>query len=253
MQHKEAEPAHARLSPSGHHWLQCPAAPRLSEGQPDTPSRYAQEGTDAHAVLESALTAGRLDGDTCANYEQFAALQIAMEAVASQRARFVEELFFHTERRVYPSTRRSDLYGTADVVIGGILASGEAGITVIDYKHGQNVAVPASSPQLAIYLLGAANSLGIKFDHFRAVIVQPRLRFGHMEQVRWHDYTFAELLKFSREMHAAAALTDDPDAQPIAGSHCKWCKAKPVCPAYEVRTPSRRTAVSDADAFGGLF
>ena len=48
--------AHADFGASGSkRWLNCSASVQLSRGMPNYESKYAQEGTDAHACLEFIL------------------------------------------------------------------------------------------------------------------------------------------------------------------------------------------------------
>ena len=47
---------HALLSASSAtRWINCPPSARLCENQPDKPSEYAEEGTQAHALCEYKL------------------------------------------------------------------------------------------------------------------------------------------------------------------------------------------------------
>ena len=175
---------------------------------------------------------------------------MAFDVVQEERRAFAQELLFKTESRVFPTSRRTDLFGTADVIVAGRFADGSYGTTLIDLKYGKNVAVPATTPQLGIYLMGAASLTGLPVSVFRAVIVQPRLRFATRDKVLRYDRDMKEMLEFSRHLHDAAAKTDDPNAEPIEGEHCRWCKAKDVCPAYNsAHAGSNR----DARDFGFAF
>lgn len=51
---------HAKIcGPSGaHRWMVCPGSERLSQGMPDGSSKYAIEGTAAHALAEQCLLSG---------------------------------------------------------------------------------------------------------------------------------------------------------------------------------------------------
>jgi hypothetical protein len=225
--------AHAKLSPSAaDRWAACPASIRLSAGMPDVPSSYAQEGTAAHAVLERALRAGSLTRESCAGDDElFDALAVAVDAVAALRADFSALDFIDYEVRVTPFRQREDTRGTADIAMAGMLRDGRTAVLVADYKHGKNVAVGASSAQLMLYALGVANAVGGFIDTFITVVIQPRLAVG-TQRVKRHEHDRAAMIEFSRRMLAAAKATEAPDAPAIAGLHCRWCLAKPVCPAH---------------------
>ena len=51
---------HSRLSASkSHRWLKCPGSVKMSEGIEDKPSKYAEEGTQAHELAERCLCSGK--------------------------------------------------------------------------------------------------------------------------------------------------------------------------------------------------
>src|ERR1700750_2753441 len=53
--------AHAELGPSSaKRWMTCPGSVRMSRGLENKSSRYAEEGTEAHALAEKILR-GRLE------------------------------------------------------------------------------------------------------------------------------------------------------------------------------------------------
>ena len=116
-------------------------------------------------------------------------------------------------------------------------------LTVVDLKYGMGVKVYAErNKQLMIYALGVREELDFThgpFDRIRIVISQPRL--DHLDE--W-DCTSAELDAFGEEVKAAAAkalkLYNEPLPAAIGDNclalnpsedACRWCKAKPHCPA----------------------
>lgn len=243
---------HARLGPSAaDRWWACPAAPRMAAMVPPAPSSaYAQEGTAAHSVLETALNKWHLDRADCASDEQYHALQIAFDAISLERQRYIEPHFFAVETRVHPC-HRADLFGTADVVIAGTLIDGGTkSVSIADLKYGQHVIVAATTKQLAIYALGAAALVGMAHvDTFRTIVVQPRGKAKTIPKVRKHDYSLAEMLVFNRQMLEAAAATDLPDAPQVAGKHCMWCGAKDICAAHASASGSAKPNMADFDIF----
>lgn len=140
-------------------------------------------------------------------------------------------------------------------------AAGTADATIVhprelcttDLKYGMGVRVYASyldpdgkrrgNKQLMIYTLAVREELDMThgpFDRFRFVISQPRI--DHLDE--W-DCTAAELDEFAEEvrgasaralfLHKLGAKPDDPEwvAEYLNPSEdaCRWCKAKPTCPA----------------------
>jgi hypothetical protein len=235
-----AETSHARLGPSSaDRWMACAASIRMSQGLPDKPSKYAEEGTRAHAALEDALSRGVAipDEALCDDATMVAHVTSAITAVMDAMAQFADIERFETERRVYPVRGRGDIHGTADVIISGRLHDGRRCVQILDLKYGANHMVSEASPQLAIYGLGAAEEIGGLVDVFRTTVIQPRLRF-RAEPVRTKDRDRAEMLAFLGAVRRAAAATDDSNAPAVAGAHCLFCKAKDTCQAYAMRPAS---------------
>ena len=93
-----------------------------------------------------------------------------METVAALRQDGVEPSVF-VEQRLDMRSYVKDCFGTSDcVIIGGDT------IVICDFKFGK-LPVPATSPQLRIYALGACELFGNLYDftRIRTVIYQPRL------------------------------------------------------------------------------
>ena len=238
-----------KLRPSSaDRWMTCPASVRLSADLVEPPpSPYATEGVEAHEALERSLLSGTIDADP--GTELHDALSLAISTLETERQRFEPGHVFLTETKVRPSLAHPELAGTADIIVAGKLIDGGLGLTIADFKYGRNVAVPAGTPQLAIYALGAAQMVGGPIEHFRSMIIQPRVRFGR--PIKTHDRGVREMLSFNRQLHDAIAATADPAQEPVAGDHCRWCLAKPTCPAAgERRSESaRKQAESDFAAF----
>ena len=76
------------------------------------------------------------------------------------------------------------------------------------------------------YAVGALKDRDAK--EVELVIVQPRARHREGPVRRWR-VSAEKIRAFEAELKAAIAETKKPDAKLCAGSHCKWCTAKPVC------------------------
>jgi hypothetical protein len=226
--------AHATLgASSASRWMACPGSVRLSAGLPDHESPYAKEGTAAHDLAERALRKG-LDPDVWLDTEIDGVL-VTEEMVEAVRV-YVDHVRRRAEGKTLLLEHKFDLsplnppgpmFGTSDATVW---CPTERVLDVIDYKHGQGVAVDASgNPQLRYYGLGAVLALGERPEVIRLTIVQPRA-YHHAGVVRTDEMVFEDLVSFKRELMELAGRTIDQAAPLMAGDHCRFCKALPVCP-----------------------
>lgn len=227
---------HAFLSCSGaHRWTACPGSARLEVQFPRSESVYAQEGTTAHALLESALLLGDTSAEASvelvegATPEMAETLQPVIDWVDQwQTAHPGAEMFL--ERKVNPGQAlgREDLWGTADV-LGIARKQGE--ILIGDLKYGAGRAVEVEgNVQLQLYALGALALAGPEIERVTLAILQPRAVHA-AGPVRIATLQRAELEAFGVEIRTAAAKTDQPGAPLVAGEHCTFCRASGGCPA----------------------
>lgn len=170
------------------------------------------------------------------------------DEMAEQVAKYVDRVrqyagtegVLTAERRVSISrfTGEEGAAGTADA---SIVIPRE--LQVHDLKYGMGVRVSAvKNKQLMTYALGVRDEMDMAygpFDRIRLVIHQPRL--DHLSE--W-DCTSEELDAFAEEVRekAAGALKLYREPMPaVIGDNClalspsedacRWCKAKPTCPA----------------------
>lgn len=242
--------AHAVLgASSSERWMTCPGSVRLSHGRPDDTSIYAIIGTAAHELVERCLREG-IDaadavGETVAVPERSddGTIEIHQIEVDEEMADAVQVMVDHVRSRwetgdVYLELQMSlealdppeDMFGTGDVVIWH---GDNSLLEIIDYKHGQGVAVDAvENSQLKYYALAAVVTLKVKPETIQMTIVQPR---GHHPAgtIRSDEISWADLVAFKRELFAAAEATQAPDAPLVPGEHCRFCRALAVCPAQK--------------------
>jgi len=220
--------AHATLgASSAHRWLACPASVRLTRDIPSVSSPYAEEGTRAHAVAETALRLG-VDARTANEItkgfgaDQFEDLD-AIDAYIDHVRGIPGELF--VEQRVHFDQWVPGGFGTAD----SIRVTPDT-LRVTDLKFGRGVRVDATeNPQLKLYGLGALAAFDFIYD-FSVVelcIVQPRL--GHVSA--WST-TPEDLRSWGESIRPAAelALTDDAPVNP-GEPQCRFCDAAGTCRA----------------------
>lgn len=220
---------HAKLSPSAaDRWMTCPGSVVLSEGMPDRSSRFADEGTAAHAVAEALLMgkASKADIDVVDN------VMVYVDHVQSLGGEF------HAEQRVSVNCA---VYGTADAVVW---QPDTAALHIVDLKFGAGVPVEVhGNLQLKIYALATLLTFKYPAHTVTSTIVQPRC--PHSDGlVRSVTYDVVDLLDFHADLAAAVAVVRDAqthaantllDAGFLRPSEkgCRWCLAAPKCPALK--------------------
>lgn len=251
------QPQHAAFGASNaKRRMSCPGSMNAEAKFPDTSSPYAELGTAAHelgehCLLEDVEFANSMHGETFNGHvvddNMSGAVQVYLDAI--RRIRDLEgSHIFGVERRFSLEYLNPPIpmFGTADCVIYG---KETGNLYIIDYKHGQGVAVEVpNNAQLKYYALGAVLKLGDKapIKSVITVVVQPRA--SHRDgSVREWTYTKDEILDFGTDLIDAAYAATKADAPLIAGDHCKFCKASGSCPAL------RSTALAVAqDEFGAI-
>ena len=259
--HAIEEKHHARLSPSASkRWMTCPASVRFIESLDitETPNRFAAEGTTAHEVHELALLAkgvaadhiGKkmtVDGFKFTVTEEMAdAVQVSLDYI-QRRITEHEDWGYRVELKVEVRASLKPLGipgldgGTSDVVL--LVWDGDTliEIEVIDYKHGQGVAVePEHNTQALCYALGVAleETSHITYEtNIRVTITQPRA--VHMRgPIRTWEVNAVHLRNWQdNELVPKANRTRDPDAEFVPSDDgCRFCPAAGQCPALYSKT-----------------
>lgn len=243
--------AHSKIGASSmYRWSACPGSVREAEkAPPSVSSRYAEEGTDAHAFAAMCLTLnhnpGKYINDDVAydgrrmkvDREMAEAVQVYVDHIWLNRPKTqavqIEQKFDLSD--VHPG-----LFGTADCVIWDEKAKL---LEVVDFKYGAGIPVEVKdNSQLHYYALGALLASGHPARTVRMTIVQPRC--DHADgPVRSFDIDAVDLLDFKVDLKAFAVATEDPKAPLKAGSHCRFCPASGICP--ELRKRAQHAAKED--------
>ena len=246
--------AHSPFGGSGaRRILRCPASVGLVEKVPAYLRRssvFADRGTALHAAITLLLAEDEhafvesLAGKTFGNY---AITRDDIENALRPAYAYVETLldtpgaeYFLERRVVFPTI--PDTWGTVD-----LLVRVDHTIHVIDFKFGVGVRVLALNPadddpavdivnsQLLFYACAARHSLRKFFVGVESIvlaIIQPVVVDIDAEMVSSVTVTHAELDAFVAVYRAACAeaLAPAPRLQP--GTHCRFCPARPICPAH---------------------
>ena len=210
----------------------CPGSVALCAKMPPKPSsKYADEGTLLHNVMDLILTTGQTP-------ESFAGMEY-------EGIKLTQELI---DEKVYPALKALDEidpnkemeYATETRVGFGDFLPGVFGSTdllgrigkrafILDWKFGSGVPVPADdNPQLMFYAAAAMRTPEVQWvfdecDEIECIIVQPP------SVKRWVTTT-KRIKAFEQELAMAVKIAQMPDAPLNAGDHCRWCAAKPTCP-----------------------
>jgi hypothetical protein len=220
---------HAIFSPSAaERWMTCPGSVALSMGLPDDESPYAEEGTLAHSLFEKMMLGLSF---TVADYplemvhHVTHAVDIAMKLIPDGTEYFVEQRLKHS----------GDVYGTGDLVIPEYFGT----LTVADLKYGAGVPVAAvdedgePNKQLLLYASMASAAADDDFTQVRLVIIQPRVDADIETDI---IVPIEKVIEFRAQVDAAVEAAKKPNAPLVPSKKgCKWCKAKPICPALKDR------------------
>lgn len=230
--HKER--AHSKFSASGaERWFNCPGSVELSEGVPDKPNVWAEEGTKAHEVLEAILLKAIKENRRAGSWRMDEVPQ-EMRQHGIHAANFILdtgsdlEAEILVENKVYLDFIHPEMFGTYD----GAVLDHFGTLHVFDYKYGAGVPVsPRENLQMIFYGIGLAHMFQYNFKIIRLWIIQPRIK-GYDGPVYW-DLTIDQLKKYVGFFKDAVAMViDNPDVY-VEGSWCHWCKAKSKCPVKQ--------------------
>lgn len=202
--------------------IKCPASYQLGLGMPNPSNPAAERGTRIHLLADQLLHGRECDPPA----EDAEALKIAEDYV-----QYVNELYQNkrgsmaSEVDLTPALSKVHnlLGGTADAIV-----LCRDAIHVVDLKTGMGKVSP-SSVQLKMYLLGAWHYFNCPEGvTLVAHIFQP---FNNEIPV---SYTVDQIKEFQTELLLIVEKATDPFTLPVASYEaCKYCTAKPICPALK--------------------
>ena len=181
-------------------------------------------GTHVHSLIERVVKGGVVDKQPI-DIEN--SINLAMDVINGIRTRFPGGHEGVEDRVGLDAYDLAEVWGTMDyryIVYGHSLFA-------VDYKNGV-IPVPADSPQLLTYALGAAGKFLDDFQQITTCVIQPNALEG--PPVKWHTMTPWQLRHWlDHVLRPAIAEAKSPHARAIPGEYqCRWCPAKSNCPEY---------------------
>ena len=214
--------------------IKCPGSVALvAKMPPKASSTYADKGTLLHNIIASVLdsdtiTPESLLGATYANetFTQDLLDEKILPALAALDAIDPEGVMeYAVETVVGFGAYMPGVFGSADLL--GRLGNRAV---VLDWKFGDGVAVDAEENEQGLFYAAAAMRTPATqwvfegAEEVEIIIVQPPA------VKRWVT-TVKRVKEFERALKKAIKISTMPDAAIVVGDHCRWCAAKPTCPA----------------------
>lgn len=234
--------AHSELgASSSKRWMCCPGSVALSAGLPNNSSRFAAEGSAAHALGELCLGIGEdpeaYIGEVLCDHPDYPVDTEMAEHVGTYvgycRSQIEDGDVVLIEERVSLEPlgpKAVGMFGTADFMR---FRPSTGHLLVGDLKYGQGVPVEAvDNPQGLYYGLGAVlklAELGHKVKSVTIAIIQPRAPHP-AGPIRTWDVSAFDLVEWAGELLEAAEKTRQPNAPLKASEECRFCRAAARCP-----------------------
>lgn len=232
---KEASAEERSHSPLGassaSRWMACPGSVALIQliGRDDSPApEYQKEGTAAHTVAELCLKAntdtwefiGETVSDVKVSTDLLASVQIYLDHVRPLMVPHAQVLIEHR----ITSPEHHMLFGTVDFA-----SVTDSLLNIRDYKNGAGIVVEAeNNKQLMYYAYGVLQ----QFPDVRRVvigIVQPNATHADGPIRKWPT-TADHINQWAQETLIPAMRRVETDHTLEAGSWCRFCPAKIICP-----------------------
>jgi hypothetical protein len=243
---------HAACSPSSAAmWLACPASVTKTRAMVRPSSKYAREGTAAHAVAEMTLKGDIFLPDKVVVEGDEYIVSPGMCRALNPYINYVQGLMrlpkaaVFLEHRLYVPDTDHMVWGTLDC---GVHTRHD--IYVADLKFGKGHIVDPDTPQLKLYALALAGYVreNRAFTEVTLTICQPRVGGEALRSVRTTLgalWDWQALVVSPAVMRIAAG-----DETEHAGPHCRWCVRQTECEAFARQHQNRAAAVFDDE---GLF
>ena len=213
--------------------MNCPGSVALVKLAPPSPSStYADKGTLLHDAISEVLLDDKMPAELIGReYEGQILDQDMIDDKIIPALDLLDTLDpewkmqYAIETRVGFGAYLPGAFGSCDVLgrLGDVAY-------VIDWKFGDGIAVDAEQNEQLMYYAAAAMrtpEVAWVFDgatSIECVIIQP-------PAIRQWTTTPKRIGQFARALKKAVKVASLPDAKLNPGDHCRFCPAKPTCPA----------------------
>lgn len=204
--------------------IRCPASVELAaKAPPRPPSKYAEEGSLLHEAITQALFDRNTDWQIGLTGDQQDKVNIAVTLFDEVDPKC--EMQMSLEKHVEFGDVLPGAFGSCDLI-------GRLGdkVIILDWKFGDGVMVDAEeNEQLMFYAAAAMRTRDCNWAFngaktIECIIIQP-------PYIRRWETTFDRIRLFERELIHAVKVSTQPEPPMKIGDHCKFCPAKPTCPA----------------------
>lgn len=215
--------SHAPFAPSSaKRWMTCPGSFALSLQYPEEPdSQYAIEGSRLHAIAAAHLMAPGKAGIAKLDYLFLKPyLEYAYKRILAADVWAVEQHIAYSEL----------LSGTPDLLL---YFKRERLLEIVDLKCGSGIPVdPVENAQAMTYAYMALDKMKDDCgdwtpDKVRLTIVQPPVS---TEPLTW-DTDANRIWQHGLAVETAIKQAMAGGAPLVPGEHCRFCRARPSCPA----------------------
>lgn len=237
-------------------WTKCKGSVWMSAKAPRvarTSSKYADEGTAAHAVVAEALEGKRQseewvdraikafpdrpDMSWHVDEEMAECANLYLDVIESRKTPNTQVFVEHklSLSALDPSDPLlTENTGTGDAVLVDLVARKA---TIVDLKYGKGVAVSGETAQIKDYGLMTLATFGPMADkvggwlEIETIIVQPRMaqESQRIKAVTYDPFTLA--MEFAGELVGSMEAALDENAPLVPGDYCRWCPGAAICPA----------------------
>jgi len=221
--------AHAPFAPSSAtRWLTCTGSFGLGLQLPEPPEGpYATEGTRLHD-LAAAYLSPKNDATPVMSGDDYLFLKPYLDYARTRMKACRSTYNYAIEKRLeHPREYKTLLFGTPD-----LRCWKDDWLEIVDLKTGAGILVdPEENDQLLCYAYLAIARMSpterLACKRVILTIVQPP---DEVRPVKSWETTYEHVIDWADRAKAAieAALAGSFDLVP--GDHCRFCKAKPVCP-----------------------